>query len=70
MISFILSVAMCTEVTALPIRRNCSNGTCSAPVAAKSSEVKKPAIKIEINRNDRVFRGGKLRFKLRGNCCS
>jgi len=73
MISLILSVAMCTEVLDLPIRRgaNCSNGTCSAPVAvAKKPEVRKLGFNIEIFKNDRVFRGGNLRFKLRGSCCS
>jgi len=69
MFSLVLTVAMVID---LPVRKgsSCANGQCSAPVVQVEKKVEK-TIKIESVKTDAsVFRGGKLRFSLRGsNCC-
>jgi hypothetical protein len=69
MFSLVLTVAMVID---LPIRKgsSCANGQCSAPIVQVEKKVEK-TIKIETVKEDtKVFRGGKLRFSLRGsNCC-
>lgn len=70
MTSFILSVALCSQVIDLPIRRggsSCANGQCSAaPVEQKKVEQKPVIVPVQ---EEKVFRGGKLRFRLRGSSC-
>lgn len=67
MFSLVLTVAMVID---LPVRRGCVNGQCSAPVAVKVDKKVEKTIKIESVKTDtRVFRGGKLRFGLRGSSC-
>lgn len=72
MFSLILAVGFAVD---LPVRRggsSCANGQCSAPasqVAQVENKVEK-TIKIETIKTDtQVFRGGKLRFSLRGSSC-
>ena len=66
MFSLVLTVAMVID---LPVRRGCANGQCSAPAVQVEKKVEK-TIKIESVKTDtRVFRGGKLRFGLRGSSC-
>ena len=69
MFSLILSVGLVVD---LPVRRGsspCANGQCSAPVAQVEKTVEK-TIKFESVKTDtRVFRGGNLRFSLRGSSC-
>lgn len=68
MTSLILLLGVSVQLVDLPIKRgSCTNGQCSAPmVTEKKSE--KPGITPIVD--DKVFRGGKLRFKLRGSSCS
>ena len=67
MFSLVLTVAMVID---LPIRKgSCANGQCSAPAVQVEKKVEK-TIKIETVKEDtKVFRGGKLRFSLRGSSC-
>ena len=68
MFSLVLTVAMVID---LPIRKgsSCANGQCSAPAVQVEKKVEK-TIKIETIKEDtKVFRGGKLRFSLRGSSC-
>lgn len=67
MFSLVLAVGMVID---LPVRRgSCANGQCSAPVVQVEKKVEK-TIKIETVKEDtKVFRGGKLRFSLRGSSC-
>ena len=66
MFSLVLAVGMVID---LPVRRGCANGQCSAPVVQVKKKVEK-TIKIETIKEDtKVFRGGKLRFSLRGSSC-
>ena len=67
MFSLVLTVAMVVD---LPIRKgSCANGQCSAPAVQVEKKVEK-TIKIETVKEDtKVFRGGKLRFSLRGSSC-
>jgi len=66
MFSLVLAVGMVID---LPIRKSCSNGQCSAPAVQIEKKVEK-TIKIETVKTDaKVFRGGKLRFSLRGSSC-
>lgn len=69
MFSLVLATALVID---LPIRRggsSCSNGQCSAPAVQVEKKVEK-TIKIESVKTDsKVFRGGKLRFSLRGSSC-
>lgn len=71
MTSFILSVALCSQVADLPIRKggsSCANGQCSvsAPIEQKKVEQKPVIVPVQ---EEKVFRGGKLRFRLRGSSC-
>jgi hypothetical protein len=69
MFSLVLATALVID---LPIRRggsSCANGQCSAPSVQVEKKVEK-TIKIETVKTDsKVFRGGKLRFSLRGSSC-
>jgi ferredoxin len=66
MFSLVLAVGMVID---LPIRKSCSSGQCSAPAVQVEKKVEK-SIKIETVKTDtKVFRGGKLRFSLRGSSC-
>jgi hypothetical protein len=67
MFSLVLAVGMVID---LPIRKSsCANGQCSAPAVQIEKKVEK-TIKIETVKTDtKVFRGGKLRFSLRGSSC-
>jgi hypothetical protein len=68
MFSLVLAVGMVID---LPIRKgsSCANGQCSAPAVQVEKKVEK-TIKIESVKTDvSVFRGGKLRFSLRGSSC-
>jgi hypothetical protein len=69
MFSLVLATALVID---LPIRRggsSCANGQCSAPAVQVEKKVEK-TIKIEnVKTDSKVFRGGKLRFSLRGSSC-
>jgi hypothetical protein len=67
MFSLVLAVGMVID---LPIRKSsCANGQCSAPAVQVEKKVEK-TIKIEtVKTESQVFRGGKLRFSLRGSSC-
>ena len=71
MTSFVLAVALSSQIVDLPFKKggsSCANGQCSAaPVEVKKES--KPEIKAVPVQEDRVFRGGKLRFRLRGGSC-
>jgi hypothetical protein len=75
MFSLILAVGFVFD---LPARRggsSCANGQCSASSAQVAQVVQventvEKTIKIESVKTDtKVFRGGKLRFSLRGSSC-
>jgi hypothetical protein len=71
MTSFILAVALSSQVVDLPFKRggsSCANGQCGVaqPVETKQE---KPVVKPVEVQEEKVFRGGKLRFKLRGSSC-
>ena len=68
MFSLVLATAMVID---LPIRRGgsfCANGQCSAPAVQVEKKVEK-TVKIETVKSETVFRGGRLRFSLRGSSC-
>ena len=69
MTSFILAVSLSSQVVDLPFKKggsSCANGECSV---AQPVEVKQPVVKPVQVQEEKVFRGGKLRFKLRGGSC-
>lgn len=69
MTSLILLVALSSQVADLPLKRggsSCANGQCSV---AQPVEVKQPVVKPVQVQEEKVFRGGKLRFRLRGGSC-
>ena len=68
MFSLVLATAMVID---LPIRRggsSCANGQCFAPAVQVEKKVEK-TVKIETVKSETVFRGGRLRFSLRGSSC-
>jgi len=72
MTSFILALALSSQVVDLPFKRggsSCANGQCGVaqPVETKQEKpVVKPVVEVQ---EEKVFRGGKLRFRLRGSSC-